>query len=335
MSVSEPIEILFLSQEDVMAVHLKMTDAMHIVDQALWEHGHGRAENPPKYGVHPVAGAFIHAMPAHIPRLRAAGLKWVSSFPGNARLGLPAVMGLMVVNDAVTGAPLAVMDGRWITAIRTGAVSALAARHLGRPDSRVFGLVGSGVQGRSNLLALREVLTELKVARVYDIDPSALEAYVSEMGAIMPFAVEAVASAEEAIREADVIVTATGRLEEPVYREAWVKSGALVLPVHHRGWENATLHRVDKFVTDDWAQLQHAHQTDGGFYGALPRPYAELGEIIIGKRPGRENPTERIIDFNYGLALEDVAMAAEVLARARAQGLGTTLPFLSGDLILV
>ena len=94
------------------------------------------------------------------------------------------------------------------------------------------------------------------------------------------------------------------------------------------------LHRVDKFVADDWAQLQEAHRTVGGFYGPLPELHAELGEIIIGKEPGREDASERIIDFNYGLAIEDVAMATEILAGARAKDLGTTLTLMRGDLVL-
>jgi ornithine cyclodeaminase/alanine dehydrogenase len=259
-------------------------------------------------------------------------MKWVSSYPGNDRLGLPAVMGLMVVNDADSGAPVAIMDCRWITAFRTGAVSAVAAKHLARPDARVLGLVGAGVQGRANLLALKEVLPGIRAAKVFDIHPAASQAYLQTMQERVPFVLEVVPSAEQAIRGAEVIVTATNRLEEPVFREAWVEPGALVLPIHHRGWENQCLHRVDKFVTDDWAQLQEAHRTVGGFYGPLPELHAELGEIVIGKKPGREQPDERILDVNYGLAIEDVVVATEILARARTKGLGTRLTLMRGDL---
>ena len=334
MATGMPIKVLFLSQEEVSAAGLRMAEAIPIIERALAEHGMKRVENPPKPGVHPSPGAFIHAMPGCIPGLGAVGVKWVSSYPTNASLGLPAVMGLMVVNDGNTGAPLAIMDCRWITAVRTGAVSAVAAKHLARPDSQVVGLVGAGVQGRSNLLALKEVLPNLQIAKVFDINPEALEAYIDEMKGKVTFSVEPVPSAEKAMRGADVIVTATGRIEDPVYREAWVGAGALVLPVHHRGWENQCFHRVDKLVADDWAQLQQADRTVGGFYGPLPDLHAELGEIIIGKMPGREDASERIIDVNYGLAIEDVAMANEILARARAKGLGTPLTLMSGDLVL-
>ena len=114
--------------------------------------------------------------------------------------------------------------------------------------------------------------------------------------------------------------------------EKWVAEGALVMPVHHRGWENSTLHKMDKFVTDDWRQLRQAHEEVGGFDGPLPELHTELGEIITGKKSGRENEKERIIDFNYGLAIEDVAMATEIYARAKAKGIGIRLPLMEEEL---
>ena len=108
--------------------------------------------------------------------------------------------------------------------------------------------------------------------------------------------------------------------------------GSLVLPVHHRGWENGTLHKVDKFITDDWQQLNLAHEKVGGFDGPLPVRHTELGEIITGQKPGRENEMERIINFNYGLAIEDVAMASEIYTRAKAKELGQILPLMEAEL---
>ena len=128
-----------------------------------------------------------------------------------------------------------------------------------------------------------------------------------------------------------MVVTATGKLEQVVYQAAWVKPGALVLPVHHRGWENQTIHKADKFVTDDWEQLSKSAASVGGFDGPLPAPYAELGEIVIGKKPGRERDDERIIDFNYGLAMEDIAVAKEIYAKARERGMGQTLTLMEKD----
>jgi len=326
------IEFIYLSQEDAIDVGLTMKEAISIVEDVFKEHSLRRVENPPKPGVHPQQNAFIHAMPGHLPRKKAVGIKWVSSFPTNFEHEVPAVMGLIVLNDVRTGQPLAVMDCRWITAMRTGAASGVAAKFLARRDAEIIGIVGAGIQGRYNLLALKEVLPEIRVARVFDINRDTVQGYVGSMNEILPFRVEAGESPKDAIEGADVIITATGKLERPIFKEKWVTAGALILPIHHRGWENRTLHKVEKFITDDWQQLWQAHNEVGGFYGPLPELYAELGEIVLGRKPGRENDRERIIDFNYGLAVEDVAMANEIFIRVRKRGLGTILTLMERNL---
>ena len=325
------IELLYLSQEDVVAAGMTMPETIAVVEDVLREHGLGATENPPKPGVHP-ANSFIHAMPGYLPRKRAAGLKWVSSFSGNTGLGIPPVMGLIILNDVQTGQPLAVMDCRWITAMRTGAVSAVAARYLAAKKATVVGIIGAGIQGRYNLLALAAVLSQLELVRVFDINRRTADGLVDVLGGELKLRFEVERSAQAVIEGADIIVTATGRLDQPIFKEKWIAPGSLVLPVHHRGWENRTLHAVDKFITDDWQQLKLAHEKVGGFDGPLPDRHAELGQIIGGLKPGRGNETERIIDFNYGLAIEDVAVAGEIYIRAKAKGLGRILPLMEGEL---
>jgi ornithine cyclodeaminase/alanine dehydrogenase-like protein (mu-crystallin family) len=325
------IELLYLSQEEVIATAMTMSETIAVVEDALREHGLGETENPPKPGVHP-ANSFIHAMPGYLPRKRAAGLKWVSSFSGNTGLGLPPVMGLFILNDVQTGQPLAVMDCRWITAMRTGAVSAVAARYLAAKNSTLVGIIGAGIQGRYNLLALAAALPSLESVRVFDINHRTADGFVAALAGELQMQIEIGKSPQEVIEGADIIVTATGRLDQPIFKEKWISPGALVLPVHHRGWENRTLHKVDKFITDDWQQLKLAHEKVGGFDGPLPERHTELGEIITGQKPGRENDLERIIDFNYGLAIEDVAMAGEIYTRAKAKRLGQILPLMEAEL---
>jgi ornithine cyclodeaminase/alanine dehydrogenase len=328
----EPVELIYLSQEDVVSLKMPIGDVITVVENVLREHGLGHFENPPKPGIHPQPDAFIHGMPGYLPRQKAAGLKWVSSFSSNAGLGIPPVMGLFILNDVQTGQPLAVMDCRWITAMRTGAVSAVAARHLAKKKSAAIGIVGAGIQGRYNLLALAAVMPALERVRVFDINPRTCDDFVAAFAGDLQLQFEIGPSPRDVIEGADIIVTATGRLDQPIFKEKWISPGTLVLPVHHRGWENSTLHRMDKFVTDDWQQLKLAHETVGGFDGPLPERHAELGQIITGEKPGRENEEERIIDFNYGLAIEDVAMANEIYMRAKAKGLGQILPLMKADL---
>ena len=326
------IDFLFLSQEDVLAVGLSMQEIINTIETVFREHGSKRFENPPKPGIHPKENAFIHAMPGYLPNLKAAGLKWVSSYPSNMNFNLPAVMGVMILNDVDTGRPLALLDCRWITAVRTAAVSAVAAKYLANKSSKVIGIVGAGTQGRYNLLAIKEVFMDLQTVRVFDTNEHVLASFVRIMEEETSLPITAVASPEQAIINSDIIVTATGKLDRPIYQESWVKPGALVLPVHHRGWENALLHKADKFVCDDWPQLQNAYKEVGGFDGLLPPLTAELGEIVNSLKPGRENESERIVDFNYGLAIEDVALASSIYKKAKNNGLGITLTLSERDI---
>ena len=177
----KPVELIYLSHEDIVSLNMSMGEAITIVENVLREHGRGHFENPPKPGIHPQQDAFIHAMPGYLPRQKAAGLKWVSGFPGNYRYKLPSIMGLMILNDVKTGQPTAVMDCSWITQIRTGAVSAVAAKYLARKAAKTIGIVGAGVQGRSNALALSEILPSLRRLKVFDVNADILKGYISDM----------------------------------------------------------------------------------------------------------------------------------------------------------
>ena len=131
---------------------------------------------------------------------------------------------------------------------------------------------------------------------------------------------------------ADLLVTATGQLHSVEFLADWVCRGALVLPVHSAGWEPAVIRQADRFVVDDWQQFNSSLGGPDGFYGEMPEPHAQLGEIVAGARPGRESPDERVISFNYGLAIQDIAMASEVLRRARERGMGVRLTQLDGTM---
>ena len=135
-------ELRYLSQKDVASVGLTMAEIIKALEAAFREKGEGRTEVPPKPGIHPGGkDSFIHAMPAYIPALKSAGIKWVSGFPENTKRGLPYISGLLIFNDHETGLPLAVIDCNWITAMRTGAATALSARYLARPESSTVGVL--------------------------------------------------------------------------------------------------------------------------------------------------------------------------------------------------
>jgi len=185
-----------------------MADIIKALEVAFGEKGQGRVEMPPKPGIHPGGGDnFIHAMPAYIPALKSAGVKWVSGFPDNQERGLPYITGLLILNDAETGLPISVMDCVWITAMRTGAATAVAAKYLARPESSVVGILGCGVQGRSNVEALN-VLFPLERVMAYDPDVRAARSYAEEIRSSFGLEVEVMDTPRAAVTGCDMVVTA-------------------------------------------------------------------------------------------------------------------------------
>jgi ornithine cyclodeaminase/alanine dehydrogenase-like protein (mu-crystallin family) len=318
--------VLYLSRADVEAVGLTMAEIISAVDSMFGEKGAGRTEMPPKPGIHPTDDGFIHAMPAYVPAAGAAGLKWVSAYPENKARGLPYVSGLIVMNDPSSGIPTAVLDCTWVTAMRTAAASAVAARYLARPDSRSLGVVGCGVQGRSNLEAMA-CLFDLEIVRAYDHRRSNTERYAAEMQDRFGIAVEVVESAEVAVRDMDLVVTGGPILKEPqpTVQAGWLAPGAFASPLDFDSyWTGEALSEINKFATDDLAQFEYYRGV--GYFQATPEPYADLGQIVAGEAPGREGDNERTMSMNLGIALEDVVTAVKIVERARERGIGQTLP---------
>jgi ornithine cyclodeaminase/alanine dehydrogenase len=317
--------MLYLSRTDVESVALDMRTIIALLETAFKEKGAGRVEMPPKPGIHTQPDAFIHAMPAFIPALQSAGLKWVSGYPDNFKRGLPYITGLLILNDAETGLPYAVMDCTWITAYRTGAASALSAKYLARPQSEVVGILACGVQGRTNLEALA-TLFPIKRAYCYDILPDAQARYVAEMQAKFGFEVIGVREPKQAVVESDLVVTSGPILKHPtpMIEKDWLRAGAFASAVDFDSyWTGTALTQCDKISTDDHAQFQYYKSV--GYFQKTPTPYADLGEIVAGLKPGRERDGERTMAINLGLALDDMAVAPEIYRRARARGIGTWL----------
>lgn len=324
----ESDRFLYLSQSDVIDVDLKMTDIIDSLEVAFREKGEGRTEMPPKPGVHPGGGDnFIHAMPAYIPALKSAGVKWVGGFPENLKRGLPYITGLLILNDDETGLPLAVMDCTWITGMRTGAATALSARYLARPDSERVGVLGCGVQGRTNVEALR-VLFPLKQVMAYDTDPQALERYAEEIRQRLDLEVIPACDPREAVSGCDIVVTAGPILKKPhaTIRVGWMGDGAFASLVDFDSyWHPEAMAEADKFCTDDTAQLLHYQQV--GYFQQIPALHADLGELATGRKPGRETAEEKTFTANLGLAIDDMAVAPLIYRRALEKGIGTWLPF--------
>lgn len=317
---------LYLSRSDVASAGLDLGTMIDLLETAFREKGNGRIEMPPKPGVHTRPDAFLHAMPAYIPAMRSAGIKWVGGFPENHTRGLPYITGLLVLNDVDTGLPYAVMDCTWITAYRTAAASALSAKYLARPESSAVGILACGVQGRSNLAALA---TLFPVSRVFafDIRRDVQDRFVADMHASYGFDVLGVETPEAAVVESDLVVTSGPILKhpEPTIQAGWLQPGSFASAVDYDSyWTGAALAEFDKVTTDDRAQFHYYKAA--GYFQQTPEPCADLGEIVAGLKPGRERADERTMAINLGLALDDMAVAPAVYRLARQKGLGTWLP---------
>lgn len=320
-------QLLYLSRADVNAVGLTMTEIIAALEQAFGEKGEGRVEMPPKPAIHPGGGDnFIHAMPAYIPAMKSAGLKWVSGFPGNFQRGLPYITGLLILNDPETGLPVSVMDCVWITAMRTGAATAVAAKYLARPESSKVGILGCGVQGRSNLEAL-QVLFPLKQVMAYDIDAGAAQRFANEISNRFGLEVVMVDTPQKAVTGCDMVVTSGPILKKPhcTIQPGWLDEGAFASLVDFDSyWHPGAMRETTKFCTDDVPQLRHYQEV--GYFQDIPPVYADLGELVCGKKTGRETPRERTMTANLGLAMDDMAAAPLIYQRAVKKGIGTWLP---------
>jgi ornithine cyclodeaminase/alanine dehydrogenase-like protein (mu-crystallin family) len=320
-------ELLYLSAADVERVGLPMKSIVKAVEDVFREKGMGRTEMPPKPGIHTMDDSFIHAMPAYVPSMRSAGMKWVSGYPANRRRGLPYISGLLILNDPKTGLPLCVMDCSWVTAKRTGAATAVAAKYLARKDSRTLGVLGCGVQGRTNVEALKVVFPGLEEVRAFDIDAGALERYAKHVASAHGVRVEKAASPKEAVVGSDLLVTAGPILKHPrpVIEPSWFGEGAFACPLDFDSyWKPSAMHASDKFCTDDRDQLEYYKTI--GYFGGVPKVYADLGEIVTGRRKGRETSEERIMSMNLGVAIEDMATSVKIFGLAKRKGVGRWLP---------
>jgi ornithine cyclodeaminase/alanine dehydrogenase-like protein (mu-crystallin family) len=318
--------LLYLSRNDVERVALPMEEIIEVLDEAFKEKGRGKIEMPPKPGIHTMPDAFIHAMPAYIPSLGSAGIKWVSGYPENYKRGLPYITGLLILNEPETGVPLSIMDCIWITAMRTGAATAVAAKYLANTGSKTIGILGCGVQGRTNLKALKIVIPALDEVKAYDISDDAAGRYAEEMKSETGLDIAIVGSPREAVAGSDIVVTAGPILKtpNPAIEGEWLKAGVFASPVDFDSYfKKSAFEACDKFVTDDTDQCLYYQSL--GYFQHIPEIHADLGEIAAGLKPGRQTGDEKIICANLGLAMDDMATAIKIYKRAVDKDIGTWL----------
>jgi len=331
-----PLELTYLNGPDVDRLALGDDEILDAVAAALRAQGEGETVLEPRVHLRPdpaVDGHF-NVLRGVVRPLGLAGVKVVGDFHGNYRAGLPSEMGLLALFDPGTGQPRAIVDAAGITDMRTGAVTALGARHLAPRGARVLGHVGARGTAYWNVRLLARVLDGLEEIRVHSRRPESREAFAARLQADLGRPVTVTTDWESCVRGADVVVEAS-RLEapEPLLRTEWIAPGALVVPYGTMSAVELSLTSImDKVVVDDWGQA------GAGPFGALRRHvdeglvtaeslHAELGQIVAGLRPGRESDDETILFWHRGLSTTDVALGHALLAKAERLGVGQRLVY--------
>lgn len=271
---------------------------------------------PPKISTKLDGNVFFNTMPCLIPQIRRFGVKEVSRFPER----VPALASDLLLYDSENGNLLAVTDASWITAMRTGAVAALAIKTFSADNAEIYAFVGLGNTARATLLCLLENADSGETFRVRLLRHKEQEiAFAERFRAYGNVRFEFADSMRELIVGADVVVSCVTAFDAPVAEDAWFKEGVLVVPVHTRGFQNCDLF-FDKVFADDAAHV-------AGFrYFSKFKKFGELSDVLLGKIPGRESARERILSYNIGIAVHDVYFAAKIYERSRANEISFSPP---------
>jgi len=334
------LNLTYLNAPDVAALALTDDEILRAVEDGLRAQGEGRTVIEPRMHLAPgrddagqaIDGHF-NVLRGYVAPLRLAGVKIVGDYVDNYKSGLPSEMGLLNLFDPRTGQPLAVIDAAGLTDMRTGAVTAIGARHLARRDSRILGHVGARGTAYWNVRLL-DHLFDFDEIRVHSRRQESREAFAARLRDDLGKPVVVTPDWESCVRGADIVVEAS-RLSRatPMLKTSWIKRSAFVVPYGTMSAVELDLTDImDKLVVDDWGQCAtgqfgslRAHVEAGKLSAATL--HAELGQIVAGLKPGRERDDETILLWHRGLSLSDIALGAAMLAKAAARGIGQTLRY--------
>ncbi|GAC1401397.1 MAG: ornithine cyclodeaminase family protein [Chloroflexota bacterium] len=329
------MDLRFISGPDVDYLNLTNSEILEAVRSALNAQGHGKVVLEPRvHLVPPNSGAgHFNVLRGHLGPHNVSGIKVVGDFVDNFRVGLPSEMALITLYNPDTGAPLAIVDGTLITAARTGAMTALGAEYLARPDSKILGHLGARGSAWWNVVMLDDIF-HFDEIRVNSHRAESRNEFARTLSEHLQKDVRAVPTAQEALEGADIMVEAT-RLTTPtvLLRTEWVTPGTFVVPYGTISAVELSLTSVmDKVVVDDWGQASSGQfgslrrHVDGGLI-TRETIHGELGEIVAGTKPGRESPHERILFWHRGLSTTDIAVAHHIWKRAEQEYIGTVLQY--------
>jgi len=317
-------QILYLSRADVAALELSAAEINAAMEAMFRAKSAGRAWMQPKMAIARPGGTNFTAKGGIVSDPDYGALKWFGYFPGNERFGRPDFLPLIILNEGESGMPVAVMDGVWISAYRTGALTAVAAKYMARPESRSVGLVACGTQARSNFLALLATFP-IERAVLYSRRIATTEAFAREVRA---HGVEATVVTEPrlAVQNLDIVVSSVPHAapENPFLDVSWTSPGTFVSMVElGYSWRAETFHAYDRVVTDDVEQSKPGGPEQLNYRGAFA---GEIADLVSGRIPGRMSASERSGLVFSGIGLADTAAATIVYEKALALKVGTVLP---------
>lgn len=316
---------------------LSMPDVLELVEKAFREKGSNRVQMPPKaYLFFKKFKGDLRIMPAYLEGLEEAGVKMVNVHPNNPlKYNLPTVLATIVLFDPETGTPVAVMDGTWITSMRTAAACGIATKYLARRDAKAVGILGAGYQAPFHLEALNEIM-EIESIRVFDVDKKRAGELAVWAKAKFGVDAEATATGGDAVSGSDVLVTITP-VRSPIVNNKWVTKGTHINAMGADAPQKEELEpdilKRSKIVIDDWEQANHSGEINVPLSkGVITKDdiYAEMGEIIVGDKLGRISDDEITVFDSTGLAVQDIITAWHIYEISEKRGLGEMFELLSG-----
>jgi len=321
------MKVLLLRRKEIEKLAV-MKEFMEAIEKVFRAKAEGKTQMPPKsYIFFSKYSGDFRSMPAYIEDLDIAGVKIVNVHPKNPKkYGLPTVMATILLLDPKNGKPVALMDGTWITNMRTGAAGGVAAKYLARKKSKLIGLVGAGAQARTQLLALKEIFKIEKV-KVWSRSPETSKKFAEEMKFLRPN-IEIEKKVENAVRGCDILVTTTP-VRKPIVKNEWIDKGMHInaIGADAKGKEelDPKILKRAKVVVDDYTQAIRSGEINVPVSKGIFKPkqiHAELGEVVADKKKGRVSDKEITVFDSTGLAIQDIASAWMIFQKAKAKGIG-------------
>ena len=320
-------EALYLSKAECMANGPTVEETIEAVRKTFIAHGKKEYEMPAKIGVHPHEDVFYHAMPAYVPGQMAMGCKWIECYPRNPKdWNLPQTSSVLVLNELITGYPMAIMDGAWVTAMRTPAVTAVSAAAL-CPDARTFGMFGCGVQGQGHVRFIGKTLKHLEKIYVYDAYAPMMDTLIERVRDEVDCEIVKASDPRDVVEHCEALCSATKITRETynIVKKDWIRPGQTIFPMDLNSFWEASIQRdADLYIVD--SRDEHELFAGMGYFPeGLPKIACETGEIIAGLHPGRTRGDQTIVCSNIGISVFDMAVAKLVFDKAMEHGAGRLL----------